>query len=129
MKDYNSKFNKEIERILNIVYHNPMPLGANGIKRIVIQTEKRYIDYLVELELIKDLSTSSGNNGFGIQLERKGYEVFEKYKGWDEYRIKVIDKANQIEKAKGLAARFWWLPIIISFIALTISIVSFFIKK
>jgi CRISPR/Cas system-associated protein Csx1 len=51
-------------------------------------------------------------------LKTKGYEVFEKYNGWNEYRKKVIDKKNKIEDAKNLAQRFWWLPIIISIAAL-----------
>jgi len=122
----NESFHLEVKRILNELYNNPIEQVKHITKRIVIETEYRYIEYLESIGLIKQLKNVSGGGSFGIQLENKGYEVFENYNGWDDYRKKVLVKANKIEKAKNLAARFWWLPIAISIVALTFSIISYF---
>lgn len=48
------EFRKECGKILKKLYYNPLNMGEVKVKRIVINTEKRYIDYLVELNLILD---------------------------------------------------------------------------
>lgn len=121
------EFRKECKKILNELYYNPLNMGEVKLKRIVIKAEKRYIDYLVELNLIKDLKTASSGE-YGIQLERKGFEVFEKYCGWDDYLIKVVDRELRISNAKELAIQYWWIPIGLSIISLIISIISLFLK-
>ena len=121
-------FDNEIERILSEVYNNPLESASSVVKRSIIKCEYRYIEFLSNNGFIKRMPNVDGNGKFGIQLENKGYEVFEKYDGWIDYKKKVISKAERIENAKGLAARFWWLPIVISLIALGVSIYSM-IKK
>jgi len=120
-KDYDTTFQQEVDRILNELYYNPMPMGDTKIKRLVIETEKRFVNYLVGHNLVSNLNTAGGGK-WGLQLEGNGFVVFEKYKGWDDYRKNVIDKETKIEKAKELAIRLWWLPIIISILSLIASI-------
>jgi hypothetical protein len=69
-----------------------------------------------------------GGKGYSLILERRGYEVFEKYGGWKNYRKKVIDMKSKVDEAKNLAQRFWWIPIIVSLLALGVSILAL-IKK
>lgn len=120
-KEYDIAFNKEIERILKIIYSESIIEGA--VKRAVITTDVRYIEYLEKMELAKRLSTSSGNK-FALQLKQNGYEVFEKYDGWDDYYKKVICKKSKLEKSKELAIKFWWLPVLISFVSLILAIIA-----
>lgn len=120
---YDIEFRNECGRVLEELYNNPIDMGDTGLKRITIKTEKRYIDYLSELELIKDLKTTAAGK-YGIQLERKGFEVFEKYKGWNDYLVKVIDQDLKIDKARKLAVQYWWLPICISLLSLIIALFS-----
>ncbi|MDD3479740.1 MAG: hypothetical protein PHI42_05085 [Paludibacteraceae bacterium] len=124
-KEYDNTFQIEIERILDEVYNHPRNIGDTKIKRAVVETEKRYIDYLIRYNLISNLHTASGGK-FGIQLENNGFEVFEKYKGWDNYKRKVIDRRTSIEKAKEMSVKYWWIPIIISLFSITISIIALF---
>ncbi len=124
-KEYDIEFNKEIERILKEVYYNPLEISNSGAKRAIIITEVRFINYLEEHSLIKKLNGHGGDK-WSVHLERKGFEVFEKYNGWKDYKKKVINKAEAIENAKGLATRYWWLPIAISLIALSVAILSYF---
>lgn len=118
---------KEIERILKEVYYNPLD-GLEEVKRAIVITEYRYVTYLVELGLIKRLKNVGGNGKYGLQLENKGYEVFEKYNGWLEYKKKVIDKQIKVQYAVDKAKRYWWIPIIISLISLVISFIAIFYK-
>jgi hypothetical protein len=122
---YDNIFQKEIERILDIVYNHPIKIGNTKIKRAVVETEKRYIDYLIRYNLISHLNTTRGCE-FGIQLESNGFEVFEKYKGWDNYKRIVIDRRTSIENAKEISVKYWWIPIIISIFSITISIIALF---
>ena len=117
---YEKEFNQEIERILNELYYNPKK-GTAAYKSAIVKTEKRYIDYLIENDLVYQKILLEGSR-YDILLERKGYEVFEKYGSWKKYRKKIIDKKNKIEEARNLAQRFWWIPILISVLALGVSI-------
>ncbi len=119
-KTYDLEFNQEIERILKEIYFRPITPDS-GDKRAVVKTEYKYIQFLKENDLAIMLN-SHGSGKYGLILRLNGCEVFEKYKGWCDYRKKVIDKKNKIEDAKNLAQRFWWLPIIISVIALLVAI-------
>jgi len=127
MDDYDKKFNSVIEAILNELYHDPMNMGDSKIKRKVIVTEKRFVDYLMEFKLVL-LTNNFGSGKYGLQLDRNGYEVFEKYGGWYNYKKKIIDKITKTEEAKLLSQRFWWIPIFISAIALIISVIALFHK-
>jgi len=109
-KEYDKKFNQEIERILNEVYH-----------KSIVKSEMRYIEYLTLNELITIRNRLIGSR-YDLLLSNKGYEVFEKFHGWNDYKKKVIDKKHKVENAKDLAQRFWWLPILISVIALGFSV-------
>ena len=122
-KTFDIEFRNECGKILNELYNNSLNMGETKLKRIVIKTEKRYIDYLAELNLIRDLKTGGGGE-YGIQLERKGFEVFEKYNGWNDYLVKVVDRDLKISKAKELAVQYWWIPIGISVLSLIIAIIS-----
>ena len=119
-KTYDLEFNQEIERILKEIYYRTISPDS-GDKRAVVQTEYKYIQFLKENDLANILN-SHGGGKYGLILRLNGYEVFEKYNGWNEYKKIVIDKKNKIEESKNLAQRFWWLPIIISVIALLFSV-------
>lgn len=127
LKEFDKKFNAECERILIELYHNPMEMGNTEIRRVQIKTEKRYIDYLVAEKLIKNLNIGVSGN-FSIDLDRKGFEVFEKYNGFKDYKKRIIDKELKIENAKRMATKFWWLPIVISVAAFIISLLGIYIK-
>ena len=127
MDDYDKKFNTAIEAILMELYNDPMNMGDTKIKRKVIVTEKRFVDYLVENKLAI-LTNNFGSGKYGLQLDRNGYEVFEKYGGWYVYKKKKIDKITKTEEARLLSQRFWWIPILLSAIALIISVIALFHK-
>jgi len=102
MSEYDKKFDKEIEKILDEVYKNSLNMGETKLKRALVHTEKRFVDYLEEIGLIKRITAGDGNGKWGLQLERKGFEVFEKYKGWSEYKKQVIDKKNKLNSYKSI---------------------------
>lgn len=119
--NYDILFHSEIERILNELYYEPsLPNGIDKRKHFI--TERKYVQYLIEYKLVRDMNI--GGKGFSLILERRGYEVFEKYDGWDNYRKNVIERENRAEIAKNLAQRFWWLPIVISVLALVASFLA-----
>jgi hypothetical protein len=121
MNYYDKNFNEELNRILDQLWNSS---NGNSARRITIQTEKKYIDYLMAKQIIKVLESGSTTRSYNIQLESNGYLIFEKYNGWFNYKKKVIDRTNKVEHAKSLAALYWWVPIIISLIALAISILA-----
>lgn len=118
-KTYDFEFNQEIERILQEIYNRPITPNS-GDKRAVVDTEYKYVQFLKEYDLANVLN-SHGGGKYGLILRLNGHEVFEKYGGWEEYRKKVIDKKNKIENARNLSQRFWWIPILISILALGVS--------
>ena len=123
-----SDFDKEIERILNQVYNDPIPDTKGTVKSAVVKTEYRYIEYLEQNGLIKRLKNVHSGGRFGIQLENKGYEVFETYGGWKNYKRKVIDEEKVLDRAQARAIKYWWLPVIISILALLVAILALFVK-
>lgn len=124
---YDKQFSDECGKILYELYYHPMDKGINGEKRQLVNSEKKYINYLEDLKLIKNLNSGTGNN-YGIQLESEGSKVFDKYGGWINYQSQVIDQDLKLKNAKDLSIKYWWVPILISFAALVISIFTFFCK-
>lgn len=125
-KKYDEEFHKEIERILNQIYNEP--LDANGPTRsAIIESKTHYVEFLKINNLVY-LHEPSIHNYFPLTLDIKGIEVFEKYNGWFDYKKKVIDKQKKIENAKSLAQEYWWAPVIISLVALIASIFSLFLN-
>lgn len=120
-KNHDYDFHQEIERILSEIYYNPTNPNSSD-KRIHIQTERKFIQFLIEYQLVRDMNM--GGKGYSLILERRGYEVFEKYAGWSDYYNKVIKKKEQIENAKNNAIKLWWIPIVISLISIVISIIA-----
>ncbi len=116
-KDYDKEFHKEIGRILYDLYYNPIPDLED--KRKVIKAERKYIQYLVDNDFIKSI----GNGGYVLLY--KGYVVFEKYKRWDDYKKHVIDVENALQKSIKRNIKYWWVPILISALALIISILAY----
>jgi hypothetical protein len=124
MTDYDKNFNTEIELILEELRPEPGEVRPKGA--IVKMEKQRYIDYLVEHGIVKiDFVGKLGQSL--LILDRKGFEVYEKYNGWLDYRKKVIDKKQKVDNAKALSTRYWWVPIIISAFALIISVIALFI--
>lgn len=120
--DYDKIFNQEIERILNKMYYQP--INNNGRdKRTVVDWDYKYTQYLIDNELIRYINLHSPT---GVMLKTNGYEVFEKYSGWKEYKEKVLDVKNKVNNAKDMAQRFWWIPVVISTFALIASIIAIF---
>ena len=128
MSDYDKIFNKEINRILKELYYKPLP-NIPTEKRAIIETEKRYVDYLTTYDLVSKVTVNIGGTSFPLSLNKKGYEVFEKYDGWYDYKKQVIDKQNKVKQYKYLAQKYWWLPILISIFALAVSVIALFIKN
>ena len=121
-KEYDKRFQEEVERILKELYYNPIPNQPRKIG--VIQTEKRYIDYLVEHKLISDLKSSQTAGKWNLELLGCGYEVFEKYGDWKNYKKRVVDSKSKIVRAKELAIKYWWIPVVISVLSLVLSIIA-----
>jgi len=121
-KEYDKEFQEEVERILKELYYNPIPNQPRKIG--VIQTEKRYIDYLVDNKLVSNLDSVREAGKWGLELLSNGYEVFKKYGGWRNYKRKVINKQERVNRAKELAARFWWIPVVISAFSLVLSLMA-----
>ena len=125
---YDINFNDKLDGILSYIYNIPNTHNADKYSiEVVLKEEKRYLDYLSEFEMIK-IVTPYNSGVCKVRLERKGYEVFEKYKGWNDYKKKVIDKKHKVVAAKHLAQQFWWIPILISVLALVVSVLAL-IKK
>jgi hypothetical protein len=121
-KEYDNKLQEEVERILKELYYNPIPNQPRKIG--VIQTEKRYVDYLVDNKLVSNLDSVREAGKWGLELLSNGYEVFKKYGGWRNYKRKVINKQERVNRAKELAARFWWIPVVISAFSLVLSLMA-----
>ena len=128
MSDYDKVFNKEIDRILKELYYNPLP-NISSEKRAILETEKRYVDYLITYDLVSKVKVNIGGTSFPLSLNKKGYEVFEKYNGWYDYKKQIIDKQVKIEKSKALAQKYWWLPILISVFALAVAVFALFMNN
>ncbi len=122
--NYDKIFQEEVLRLLKELYNNPIDMAETKIKRVVIQTEKRFVSYLVKHDLVSEIKSANGGGKWGLQLESNGYEVFEKYNGWDDYKRQVIDKKSKLEKAKNLAVKYWWVTIIISLVSLAVAIIA-----
>lgn len=116
-KQYDKEFDLEIDKIIRDIYFNPINLNSRD-KRAHNKWDYKYIHYLVENGLIRYI----GHTTEVVMLTTKGYEIFEKYNDWGEYKRLVINKKQKVENAKGIAQRFWWLPIIISVVALLVAV-------
>lgn len=128
MSDYDKIFNKEIERVLKELYYNPLP-NIPAEKRAIVETEKRYVDYLIIYDLVSKVKVNIGGTSFPLSLNKKGYEVFEKYNGWYDYKKQVIDKQNKTDRYKYLSQKYWWAPILISLLALGVAVFALFTKN
>ena len=124
-KDYDKKFNAEIESLLKEVYDDPIYKGKQKMKRAVVEIDAKHMSFLIKNKLIKIINNAGGGK-YGVQLESNGYEVFEKYDGWNNYKKKVLDKKEKVQNAKDLASKYWWIPILISVVALIISGIALF---
>jgi len=123
---YDLSFQLEIERILHQLTFHPAIPTFDGLKSISVEAEKIYIDFLLEYDLVRCISSTSSR--WNLELTRKGHEVFKKYKGWGAYYNSVILKEQRYNQANYKKAISWFLPIIISALALIVSIFSLFIN-
>ena len=127
MTPYDIKFHEDLGRALQDVYTR-LKLGEyDATHGTRISVELHHLNYLEEAGIIK--STGRLNNSEFIQFTPKGIEVFEKYGGWNSYKKKVIDRKIKLEKSRELKDRLWWIPIVISIIALAMSIYTFFTRS
>jgi len=124
MDDYEKKFHSEISQILEELYSNPDKKKFGDVRRKKIKTEKKYVDYLVQNNFVIIIGIPTFDGVYTLQLELKGIEVFEKYGGWLHYKEKVLDKESRIHNSRKLAIKYWWLPIVLSFIAIVISVIA-----
>lgn len=126
MKNYDIEFNTTVSNILDDLYNKPDMNMVGGVKRKKFVTQKKYIDYLVKNEFVKIVGNPTLDGDYYLQLELKGFEVIEKYKGWNNYKRQVIDYESSIEKAKKLSTKYWWVTIVLSLFAIGISIFAIF---
>lgn len=124
-KDYDREFNQNVDKILKELYFNSKK-HISGNKSLIIKTDKRYVDYMTDIGLIKHINLLWGGE-YDITLDTKGFEVFEKYKGWYDYKKKVIDKKEKTEEAKNFVQRYWWVTITISSVALLVALFALFL--
>lgn len=122
--ELSEQFHKEVERILKQVYSEPIKEIESIVKRAIITCEFRYVEYLSEKGLVKRLDSVKGGGMFGIQLTNEGHKVFENYSGWKDYYKKVILKSEKQFNYKYLAEKYWWVTIVISFLALAVAILK-----
>lgn len=125
IKDYDREFNQNIDKILRELYFNSKK-HISGNKSMIIKTDKKYVDYMTDLNLIKHINLLWGGE-YDMTLDTKGFEVFEKYKGWYDYKKKVLDKKQKTESAKDMLQRFWWVSITISSVALVLALMALYI--
>lgn len=125
IKDYDREFNQNIDKILRELYFNSKK-HISGNKSMIIKTDKKYVDYMTDLNLIKHINLLWGGE-YDMTLDTKGFEVFEKYKGWYDYKKKVLDKKQKTESAKDMLQRFWWVSIAISSVALVLALLALYI--
>ena len=78
--------------------------------------------FLANISVAQSVTYSAAEGLFNSE-QKKVLEKAEKYISKAESKI---SKAEAIENAKGLATRYWWLPIAISLIALSVAILSYF---
>lgn len=123
MQTRKKAFDLEVERILNLLWNDSIPQVEHVVKRAVINSEYRYIQYLEELKIIKRIGNHGGGK-FGIQLEKEGYRVFEEFEGWENYKRKVLKKKEKLDRSKALAIQYWWVPIAVSVMALLVSVLT-----
>lgn len=116
-KEFNDK---EVERILKQLFYHPLS-NIHHENRAIVNTQKRYVDYLIEHNLVSKVNVQIGGSDFPLSLNKRGFDVFEKYNGWPDYKKKVIDSKEKIIKYKELAIKWWWLPVVISILALIVS--------
>ena len=124
IKDYDREFNQNVDKILKELYFNSKK-HISGNKSMIIKTDKKYVDYMTDLNLIKHINLLWGGE-YDMTLDTKGFEVFEKYKGWHDYKKKVLDKKQKTEEAKGFAQRYWWISILISSFALLMALFALY---
>lgn len=122
-KNYEKEFHKEIERILKEVYQHQK--NSKSESTAMICGARRHMHYLHDIGIIT-ITQPPRDGIYPVLLNTNGYEVFEKYNGWFNYKKKVIDKQKKIENAKSLAQKYWWLPVAISVVALIASVISLF---
>jgi len=103
-KDYDREFNQNVDKILKELYFNSKK-HISGNKSMIIKTDKRYVDYMTDIGLIKHINLLWGGE-YDITLDTKGFEVFEKYKNWYDYKKKVLDKKQKTEEAKSIVQRY-----------------------
>ncbi|MEI8271058.1 MAG: hypothetical protein WCG08_00380 [Paludibacter sp.] len=123
-KDYDREFNQNVDKILKELYFNSKK-HISGNKSMIIKTDKRYVDYMTDIGLIKHINLLWGAE-YDITLDTKGFEVFEKYKNWYDYKKKVLDKKQKTEEAKSIVQRYWWVTIVISALSLIIAVLALF---
>jgi len=124
--DYYKERDNSIEGVLTQIKMEATPLDT-GSFYLISNVSRTELDYLKELELID--SIESVDDAFGIGLTTKGVELIAYYETWEKYKKRVIERKKKVDDARNLAQRFWWLPIIISALALGVSIWVLFRKQ
>ena len=124
-KKYDKEFHLNIEKVLSDLWNDVKERKRSGTG--IVLADKRYVDYLEENGIVKNLNLKHHGDQWTLQLTAKGYEVFEKYGGWANYKRKVIDNKRKVDKAKELAIKYWWLTLVLSVISLVVAIIALII--
>ena len=124
MKNYDKKFNEEISEILNTIYYNSTANKKFGFKEKSIIVDEKYVDFLVQGDFVKVLGAPTLEGEYYLRLNLKGFEVIEKYGGWEKYRKKVFINSQKLDRAKIRSIKYWWIPIVIAFGILMVAIIK-----
>ena len=65
-----------------------------------------------------------GDSVFTTTLSEKGIELFNTKNGFKKFYLKEVLRKEKIENYKYFSIKFWWIPILLSIIALIVSILN-----
>lgn len=120
------KFVSSIGEVIDHIYNNPKPLfGKDGIRSGLVKCDQHIIEKLESLDIIEQVNPMSGNVYY-IRLRTLGFEIIEKYGSWDIYNKKVLLRDEKAKDYEYIQKKYWYIPLVISVIALGFSMLSFF---
>jgi hypothetical protein len=87
--------------------------------------------WFIEFGKEHDLFHQSGfidNEHFTTTLTKKGIDIIDTKNGFKKFYLRKVVRKRREEDYKYYSIKYWWLPIVISLLAISISILSLFKK-